>query len=103
MPWGEMPLGCSGKGALGDRMIYELVFMRRRNSQVIDVYRTEDGEAFRKIMVDVIKRFGLARLRSGRVNGVRWGVKGGDFVMVSRSSEGSVGGCAYKTAKELFG
>lgn len=70
-------------------MTYELIFMRRRNSQIIDIFHTQDSIEFNKIKKHIITTHGLVRVRSGRAHGERYSQTNNgsncDYVMVSRA------------------
>lgn len=69
-------------------MTYELVFLRKRNSQIIDIFRTDDINRFRKIKKHIISTHGLIRIRRGRANSERYSHEHNcDYVMVSRVIE----------------
>jgi hypothetical protein len=69
-------------------MTYELIFMRKRNSQIIDIFRTDDIKKFRKIRKHIITTHGLTRIRRGRANIERYSHEPYcDYVMVSKEVE----------------
>lgn len=69
-------------------MTYELIFLRKRNSQIIDTFRTDDIKRFKKIKKHIINTHGLIRIRSGRAHNERYSHSHDcDYVMVSRVIE----------------
>ena len=69
-------------------MTYEIIFMRRRNSQIIGYFQTEDLNEFKKLKRHIITNHGLVKIRSGRANNDRYSqVNHCDYVMITKTRE----------------
>lgn len=86
-------------------MTYELIIMRRRNSQIVDIFRTNDIVEFRKVKRHIISCYKLSRVRKGRANMERYSQArgmGSDYILTVKTSSSHLIKGILETAGKCF-